>query len=121
MIHLFLIILKKVVLTFQSALNFRKFYTHLISLIRLVCSPHMIKEHCTLHTKDFFRATNRNLFLRSEVLKKYCSHEDVWDQILSGNNKVNDEELLTDYGDGLNFKEHLLFREHPAAFRLHLY
>ncbi len=35
-----------------------------------------------------------------KVLKNYCSHEDIWDQILNENNPETDSEFLTDYCDG---------------------
>lgn len=99
----------------------------------MVHSPHMIKEHNT-DNMDYTEPIHYTLRGSSgckigifsyapitAVLKKYCSHEDVWDQILSENNKARDEELLTDYRDALYFKEPLFFREHPDALRLHLY
>lgn len=57
----------------------------------------------------------------SEVLLNYCAHEDVWDQIISEMNEVKDNDILTDYRDALYFKEHVFFKEHPNALRLHLY
>ena len=97
----------------------------------VVCSPHMIKEHCkakmdyTEPVHDTLRGSSGNqigsysLVPISEVLRKYCSHEDVWNQILSENNEDKDEQLLSDYRDGFYFK-HLIFRKHPGALRLHL-
>lgn len=114
----------------QQVLHSSDFFDKAYEVVR---SPHMIKEHCkakmdftepvhyTLKGFSGYQKGTYSYVPISEVLKKYCSHEDVWDQILSENNKVKDEELLTDYGDGLYFKEHLFFREHPDALRLHLY
>ena len=135
MICLFLTILKTQVLIIQSALNFSKFCTHLIFFDKaydVVRSPHMIKEHCkakmdytepvhyTLRGSSGNQMGSYSYVPISEVLRKYCSHEDVWNQILSENND-GDEQLLSDYRDGFYFKEHLIFRKHPGALRLHLY
>jgi len=99
----------------------------------VVHSPHMIKEHCkakmdytepvhhTLRGPSGHKIGTYSYVAISEVLKKYCSHEDVWNQIQSENDKVQDELFLMDYKDGLYFKEHLFFREHPDALRLHFY
>ncbi|KAJ8346571.1 hypothetical protein SKAU_G00279720 [Synaphobranchus kaupii] len=93
----------------------------------------MIKEHCkakmdytepvhyTVRGSSGHKIGTYSYVPISEVLKKYCSHEDVWGQIISEHNELKDEDLLTDYKDGLYFKEHLFFREHPDALRLHLY
>ena len=95
--------------------------------------PHMIKEHCkakmdytepvhyTLRGSSGNQIGSYSYVPISEVLRKYCSHEDVWNQIFSENNEDKEEQLLSDYRDGFYFKEHLIFRKHPGALRLHLY
>lgn len=133
MILLFPIILKKVVLKcpeLQQVLHSSDFFDKAYAVVR---SPHMIKEHCkakidyaepihyTLRGYSRHKIGTYSYVPISEVLKKYCSHGDIWDQILSENNEVKDEELLTDYRDALYFKEHLFFREHPDALRLFKY
>lgn len=82
----------------------------------------MIKEHCkarmdytepvhdTLRDVSGQKVGTYSYVPISEVLKKYCSHEGVWDQIQSVNNKVNSEELLTDYRDAFYFKERVFQR-----------
>lgn len=114
----------------QQVLHSSDFFDKAFEVVR---SPHMIKEHCkakmdytepvhyTLRGSSGRKIGTYSYVPISEVLKKYCSHEDVWDQILSENNKVEDEDLLTDYRDALYFKEHLFFRQHPDALRLHFY
>lgn len=114
----------------QQVLDSSDFFDKAFEVVR---SPHMIKEHCkakmdytepvhhTLRGPSGNKIGTYSYVPISEVLKKYCSHEDVWNQILSENNKVQDELFLMDYKDGLYFKEHLFFREHPDALRLHLY
>lgn len=96
----------------------------------VVLSPHMIKEHCkakisykesvhyTLRGSSWCQIGTYAYVPISEVLKKHCSHEYVWDQILSENNEVKDEELLTDCNDALYFKEQLFFRDNPDDLRL---
>ena len=113
----------------QQVLHSSDFFDKAYDVVR---SPHMIKEHCkakmdytepvhyTLRGSSGNQMGSYSYVPISEVLRKYCSHEDVWNQILSENND-GDEQLLSDYRDGFYFKEHLIFRKHLGALRLHLY
>ncbi|XP_060763963.1 uncharacterized protein LOC132872868 [Neoarius graeffei] len=56
-----------------------------------------------------------------DVLKKYCSHNDIWEHIQFQNNQLVNKDVLTDYRDGLLFKEHPFFKIHSDALRLHFY
>ncbi len=56
-----------------------------------------------------------------EVLRKCCSHEDIWDQIQTELIVEKDELVLNDYRDGLYFKNHKFFAGNPQALRLNLY
>lgn len=55
------------------------------------------------------------------MLKKYCSLEDVWEQIVIDGAKASDGEVLREFTDGEYYKRHSFFRENPQALRLHLY
>lgn len=55
------------------------------------------------------------------MLKKYCSHEIVCDFIQTQNTQPRDEHVLRDYNDGIYFKEHPFFGNHPVALHLHFY
>lgn len=59
--------------------------------------------------------------LIDKVLRNYCCHEEIRDQILSGTNPDTDSEYLTDYCDGQIFKQHAFFKYHPNPLRLHFY
>lgn len=45
----------------------------------------------------------------TQVLKKYCQVEDVWEQIVLDNHRNRDDDILTDYTDRVYFKEHSFF------------
>jgi len=44
----------------------------------------------------------------------------VWEQIVLDDHRKRDD-TLTDYTDGMYFKEHPFFTDHPSALRLHFY
>lgn len=100
---------------------------------RLVRSPHMFKELCkskfeltepvqyTLRDSSGNKTGSYSYVPICEVLRKYCSHEDIWDQIQTELNVEKDELVLNDYRDGLNFKNHKFFAGNPQALRLNFY
>ncbi len=100
---------------------------------KAIRSPYMIKDHCNskLNMTEPVHFKLRDSVGHSvgsysyvpidKVLKNYCSHEDIWDQILNENNPETDSEFLTDYCDGEIFKQHMFFKDHPTALRLHFY
>lgn len=100
---------------------------------RLIRSPHMFKEFCkskfkmtepvqyTLRDSSGNKAGSYSYVSICEVLRKYCSHEDIWDQIQTELNLEKDELVLNDYRDGLHFKNHKFFAGNPQALRLHIY
>ncbi len=100
---------------------------------KAIRSPYMIKDHCKskLNMTEPVHFKLRDSVGHSvgsysyvpidKVLKNYCSHEDIWDQILNENNPETDSEFLTDYCDGEIFKQHMFFKDHPTALRLHFY
>lgn len=100
---------------------------------RLVRSPHMLKEFCkekfemtepiqyTLRDPSGNKTGSYSYVPICEVLRKYCSHEDIWDQIQAELNIEKDELVLNDYRDGLHFKNHKIFAGNPQALRLHFY
>lgn len=78
---------------------------------RLVRSPHMFKEFCkskfeltepvqyTLRDSSGNKTGSYSYVPICEVLRKYCSHEDIWDQIQTELNVEKDELVLNDYRD----------------------
>ncbi|KAL2095583.1 hypothetical protein ACEWY4_007731 [Coilia grayii] len=99
----------------------------------VIRSPFMMQNHCkskmdltepvnyTLRNASGDKIGNFSYVPITQVLKKYCSVEDVWDQILADSTKASDSEVLRDFTDGDYYKQHLFFRENPQPLRLHLY
>lgn len=56
-----------------------------------------------------------------DVLKKYCGLNDIWEHIQFQNRQMMNEDILTDYQDGLLFKDQPFFKIHSDALRLHFY
>ncbi|XP_049328494.1 uncharacterized protein LOC125787802 isoform X1 [Astyanax mexicanus] len=114
----------------QQVLSTPDFFDKACDVIR---SPHMIKEHCKskMDMTEPFNYELRNASGNkigtfsyvpiAEVLKKYCSLEDVWEEIVADAHKIRDDQILLDYTDGIYFKEHSYFKDHPQALRLHFY
>lgn len=100
---------------------------------KVIDSEHLFKEYCISHldmiepVQHTIRDVNDHAIGNfayvpiMDVLKKYCSHEDVWDCIHEQNIQPRDEHVLRDYNDGKYFKEHPFFSKHPDALRLHFY
>lgn len=95
-------------------------------------SPFMIKEHCkskmdmtepisyTVRDNSEMKIGTYSYVPITQVLQKYCQVEDVWEQIVLDNHG-NRDDILTDYSQGVYFKEHSFFKDHPQALRLHFY
>jgi len=49
------------------------------------------------------------------VLQKYCSLEDIWEQIVADVTKARDGEVLGEYTDGEYFRQHPFFQDNPQA------
>lgn len=52
----------------------------------------------------------------TQVLKKYCSQEDVWEQIIADGTKASDGEVLHEFMDEEYFKHHLFFSREFTSF-----
>lgn len=98
-----------------------------------------IKRHCkskmdliepvnyTLRNDSGEKIGNFSYVPITQVLRKYCSLEDVWEQIVIDGAKASGE-VLREFTDGEYYKHHSFFQEnpqnlhrHPQALRLHLY
>lgn len=114
----------------QQVLQSNDFFEQASNVIR---SEYKFKEHCkskldmtepveyTLRGSSGHKVGSYCYVPVSKVLKKYCAHEDVWEEIQSNNNRKKNYEVLSDYTDGVYFEEHTLFSSHPNALRLHFY
>jgi hypothetical protein len=54
-----------------------------------------------------------------KTLEHYVSHADVWQSI--NRMQLKNDDVLTSYADGLLFKTHEFWSQHPNALRLHFY
>lgn len=86
----------------------------------LVRSPHMLKNY-PLRDPSGRKVGSYSYVSICDVLQKYCSHEDVWDSMQRERSCERDEHVLTDYRDGIYFRNHKVFADNPDALRLHLY
>ncbi|KAF1391041.1 hypothetical protein PFLUV_G00064480 [Perca fluviatilis] len=98
-----------------------------------VRSPYMLKEHCKsklmlvepvyhiLRSESGHKIGTYSYVPITEVLKHYCSHEDIVDEIQANRYMDRDPNYLSDFSDGTYFKEHPFFKVNPHALRLHFY
>ena len=114
----------------QNVLQSKDFFEEASNVIR---SKYKLKEHCkskldmtepvqyTLRGSSGHKLGSYSYVPLSQVLRKYCSHEDVWEEIQSYNNQQKNEGVLSDYSDGVYFAEHPFFMRHPNSLRLPFY
>ncbi|XP_035989246.1 uncharacterized protein LOC110368027 isoform X1 [Fundulus heteroclitus] len=77
--------------------------------------------HCKLRNSVGQTVGSYSYVPIDKVLKNYCSHDDIQDNIFSEHTAEMDSEFLTDYCDGSIFRQHSFFKAHPNALRLHFY
>ena len=98
-----------------------------------VKSPYMLKKHCKskqnlvdpvhhiLRSESGHKIGTYSYVPITEVLARYCSHEDIFDEIQANRHMERDPDYLSNFSDGTYFMEHPFFKVNPNALRLHFY
>ncbi len=98
-----------------------------------VKSPYMLKEHCrsklnlvepvhdVLRSESGHKIGTYSYVPITEVLARYCSHEDIVDEIQANRHMERDRDYLSNFSDGTYFMEHPFFKVNPNALCLHFY
>ncbi|MEQ2308399.1 hypothetical protein AMECASPLE_027889 [Ameca splendens] len=110
----------------ESVIHYNDLFSKATKAIQ---SPYLMKNHCKskLNMTEPIHCKLRNSVGQTvgsypyvpidKVLKNYCSHDDIQDNIFSEHNPEMDSEFLKDYCDGSIFRQHPFFKAHPNALR----